>query len=205
MGGFGSGRRCGKGTVSQMLTLDARKLKRDGHLQPGCFGQLTWSRGGEVVASIGFGVEEGAVRLKYKVSDQDGAWVEMDYRVRLDWTACNYGGSRVWFRCPSCGRRVALLYGGRVYACRHCHRLAYDSQRETVSDRATRRAGKLRERLQWEPGILNGDGWKPKWMRWQTFHRLSARHNALVRCSLEGMQSKLDKLGGRLGSIQRSR
>jgi len=205
MGGFGSGRHGGKEAVSRMRTLDVRKLKRDGHLQPGCFGQLTWSRGGEVIASIGFGAEEGAVRLMYKVREHDGVWEEMDYRVHLDWTACNYGGSRVWFRCPSCYGRVALLYGGKVYACRHCYQLVYDCQRETVGGRAIRRAGKLRERLQWEPGILNDDGWKPKWMRWQTFHRLSARHNALVQYSLEGMQSKLDKLGGRLGSLWRNR
>lgn len=203
MGGYGSGRSGGKGTVGQMRALDVRKLKRDGCLKPGSSGQSTWSRDGEVVASIGFAVEEGAVRLIYKARDHGGEWQDMDYRVRLDWTPCTYGGFRVWFICPSCFRRVALLYGGKVYACRSCHRLAYDCQRETVGSRATRQANKLRKRLQWEPGILNSDGWKPKWMRWRTFRQLSDRHHALVRCSLDGMQAHLDRIGGRLGGLRK--
>ena len=51
--------------------------------------------------------------------------------------------------------------------------LAYASAREDVCDRATRRADRLRARLGWEPGILNGNGGKPKWMRRRTFERLA--------------------------------
>jgi hypothetical protein len=86
------------------------------------------------------------------------------------------------FICPAagCGRRVAILYGGGIFACRHCYRLAYASSREDVSDRAARRADRLRARLGWEPGILNGEGGKPKGMRWRTFERLAAEHDAFV-------------------------
>src|ERR1700730_10930955 len=73
---------------------------------------------------------------------------------------------------PACGRRVAILYGGGIFACRRCYRLAYASSRENAGGRATRRADRLRARLAWEPGILNGEGGKPKWMRWRTFERL---------------------------------
>lgn len=48
----------------------------------------------------------------------------------------------------------------------------------TPSNRATRRADRLRERLGWEPGILNGTGDKPKGMHWRTSERLKASHNA---------------------------
>lgn len=48
MGGMGSG----KDTVSQMRGLDVRKWKRDGYLEPGRSGTWTWSRRGEVVATI---------------------------------------------------------------------------------------------------------------------------------------------------------
>src|ERR1700730_635478 len=62
------------------------------------------------------------------------------------------------FFCPAagCGRRVAILYGGGIFACRRRYRLAYASSREEAGGRATRRADSLRARLGWEPGILNG-------------------------------------------------
>ncbi len=178
MGGFGSGRCSSKETVGQMRALDVRKMKREGCLHPGYSGQWTWSRGGEVIASIRFRVEQDAVRLMYKSRDRGGEWQEMDYRACLDWTPCTYGGARAWFLCPSCGRRVALLYGGTVFACRHCHRLAYDCQREAPDERVSRQVDKLRERLRWGPGLLNGKEWKPKWMRWRTYHRLEERYDA---------------------------
>jgi hypothetical protein len=41
---------------------------------------------------------------------------------------------------PCCGRRVAVLYGGKVYASRrHCHKLAYPTQRQQADYRATAR------------------------------------------------------------------
>jgi len=107
--------------------------------------------------------------------------------VRIVRTPCHLGGSRPWFICPAlgCGRSVAVLYGGAIFACRHCYRLAYASTRESAGDRATRRADRLRERLGWEPGILNGEGGKPKWMRRRTFERLSATHEEMVCRSLQ--------------------
>jgi len=110
--------------------------------------------------------------------------------VYLDWTPCNFGGHRPWFLCPAhaCGRRVAIIYGGGIFACRHCYQLAYASQRETADDRAARRANKIRERLGWEPGILNPKGWeKPKGMHWKTFERLNIEHDACVAESLAGI------------------
>ncbi|MGZ8435431.1 MAG: hypothetical protein ACXWXX_13720, partial [Candidatus Binatia bacterium] len=53
--------------------------------------------------------------------------------------------------------------------------------------RGTRRADRLRARLGWEPGILNGEGGKPKWMRWRTFERLAAEHYDFVGESLAEM------------------
>ena len=37
----------------------------------------------------------------------------------------------------------------------------------------------------WEPGILNGEGGKPKWMRWRTFERLAVQHEELVGLSMQ--------------------
>jgi hypothetical protein len=80
-----------------------------------------------------------------------------------------------------------MLSGGGIFACRHCYQLAYPSSREDAGGRATRRADRLRARLGWEPGILNGGGEKPKWMRWHTFDRLTAEHDAFVSESVAGM------------------
>ena len=82
-----------------------------------------------------------------------------------------------------------------MFACRQCNRLAYRSQREADDDRATRRADKLRNRLGWEPGILNGNGWKPKGMHWRTFERLQASHDAYVSQSMRAMMSRLKLVG----------
>jgi hypothetical protein len=135
------------------------------------------------------------VILIYRHRSGDGEWKDEQYPVRIVRTPCRLGGSRAWFICPAvgCGWRVAILYGGGIFACRRCYRLAYASSREDVGDRAARRADRLRARLGWEPGILNGEGGKPKWMRWRTFERLAAKHDALVRRSVQAMMLKLGR------------
>ena len=67
-----------------------------------------------------------------------------------------------------------------MFACRHCHQLTYASQSETPLDRAIRHLDRLRERLGWEPGFLNGVGGKPKGMSWRTFARLQADYAGCV-------------------------
>ena len=89
-----------------------------------------------------------------------------------------------------------------MYACRHCHKLAYSTQREQAHDRAGSRADTIRERLGWEAGILNGNGGKPKGMHWATFIRLQARHDAHVNQSLAGMSAKLGLVMERLDGIK---
>jgi hypothetical protein len=44
------------------------------------------------------------------------------------------------------------------------------------------------------PGILNGEGGKPKWMRWRTFEGLAAEHDQLVRRSLQAAALKFGPL-----------
>lgn len=157
-----------------------------------------WSRKDETVASIQARTEPGRVILTYRHKRGGTEWKDKSYPVQLEWTPCNFGGERPWFLCPvqGCGRRVAILYGGGIFACRHCYQLAYLSQRETHDNRAARRADKIRERLNWEQGILNPKGWqKPKGMHWRTFERLNKEHDAFVAISLAGMAARLNLLG----------
>lgn len=204
MGGPGSGRRWHHGAADcadDYRRLDVRRWQRDGFLTPGRAFGWQWMRDGEKLASIDVRTETDRVFLSYRHRSGGGEWKSEEYPVQLDWTACTFGGRRAWFLCPArgCGRRVAILYGGAIFACRHCYRLAYPSQRETADDRAARRADRIRARLGWEPGILNGAGGKPKGMRWRTFERLTAEHDAFVAESLAGMAQRFGMLKGRLG------
>jgi hypothetical protein len=202
MGGYGSGRQGGKRTTSGCYQLDVRYLQRAGLLTPGRSITLNWSRNGEQVATIQARTEAEHVTLIYRHKSGGNDWQPMDYPVRLEWTRCTLGGRRAWFRCPArgCGRRVAILYGGSIFACRHCYRLAYACQRETADDRAMRRADSIRERLGWQVGIANPRGSKPKGMHWRTFERLTVEHDAFVGVSLAGMAARLGLIEGRLDS-----
>lgn len=200
MGSSSSGNRGGKRTTSDMRALDVRKVQREGLLRPGHSFGWSWTRRGETIASINLKVEADRVTLDYRNRPNGGEWQAMNYPVRLSWTPCTYGGQRAWWLCPAvgCGRRVAVLYGGSVFACRHCQRLAYKSQRETPDDRAYRRANNLRARLGWVPGVIHGPGSKPKGMHWKTFQRLQAIHDASAMQALGGMSAKMDKTVARL-------
>ncbi len=200
MGGIGSGRRWyfeAKNTTDDYRSIDVRRWKREGLLAPHRVFGWQWSRHGEVVSSIRVRTEPDHVILTYRHRSDRGNWKDESHPVYLDWTPCKLGSQRPWFLCPArgCGRRVAILYGGKIFACRYCYQLAYQSQRETLDDRAARQADKIREKLGWEPGILNGNGWKPKGMHWSTFERLKAQHDAYVQVSLADMAARLNLFG----------
>lgn len=48
--------------------------------------------------------------------------------IPLTQTPCTFGGWRYWFLCPSCIRKVGVLYRKpmkRQFLCRDCHKLTY--------------------------------------------------------------------------------
>lgn len=76
------------------------------------------------------------VRLTYTIT-RAGEKRDLDYKAPLCQTPQHLGGVRWWFICPvrGCGRRVRKLYlplvgTGTIFACRHCHDLAYESSQE---------------------------------------------------------------------------
>jgi hypothetical protein len=185
MGGFGSGARwglCTHAVTEDFLALDVRRWHRKGLLVPFSSFAWNWHCHGEVVASIRVRVESDQVILDYRHRSSGGDWKDECYPVRLEWTPCNFGGERPWFICPAmgCGRRVAILYGGGLFVCRHCRELVYASQRETIQNRAARRANKIRAKLGWDGGLLCGEGAKPKGMHWSHYGKLAAVHRACV-------------------------
>lgn len=151
MGGMGSGRRWhfgARSTINSFRSIDVRRWQRENLLTPGNYFGWSWLTEDEVTGSIRVRVEHSRLRLIYKTKSPGEEWQDKDYPVILDSTECNFGGSRKWFICPArgCGRRVAMLYGGAVFVCRHCNQLAYPSQNEDASDRATRQAERIRRK-----------------------------------------------------------
>lgn len=61
-------------------------------------------------------------------------------KIRIEWTGCNYGGTRPWLCCPRCDRKAAILYQAKAaLACRKCFGLVHPSTRETGEQRWRRK------------------------------------------------------------------
>ena len=176
MGGIGSGKRIGrkaKKTTEDVPSIDIRLLYRDGYLSTSVEGNFTWSVGGRIIASVGVRTSADRVALYYRQRSLDGEWRPVNQKISIDHTGCNYGGSRKWFLCSKCGRRVAVLYyltGG--FFCRHCHGLTYSSQQESKEDRLMRKARKIRRRLGASENLYEPIWDKPKGMHQSNFERL---------------------------------
>lgn len=99
------------------------------------------------------------------------------YTVRFDTTRPYFGGLHYWWRCPSCGRRCAHIYGGRLFLCRLCRNLTYASC-QTAGDpleRARRKLQAIFDKLGAGRRIPIGDTSlpdKPPYMHWDTYGRL---------------------------------
>ena len=173
MGGSGSGnwyRFDSKTLVEHCLNIDVRQLVRSGGLTSGQRYSLKWKDGN----NIKFETKPEAIELDYTIS-YDGNSQKLNYEIPLTWPSCNYGGKRPWFICPGkgCGRRVAKLYSRHGYfLCRHCHGLAYSSQREGKESRLMYKAQRIYQRL----GVNSRDDLysesKPKGMHQTTYDKL---------------------------------
>lgn len=135
-----------RNTVEECLCIDIPWLSRHGYFCGFKSGGIEWKNSlGEVTSSVSIQVSVvgsfggNYVRLQYTQTGHTGEKVELDYKVQLVSTPCNYGGVRYWFICPlvvngeACRRRVVKLYlppGGRYFGCRHCFNLTYRSCKE---------------------------------------------------------------------------
>ena len=206
MGGFGSGRGWHSNAAActdDYRQLDVRRWQREGYLMLERAFNWGWTWNGETIASIRVKPEGNALLLSYRHRDKDNAWKQERYTVQLDWTECSYGGERAWFLCPakSCGRRVAILYGGDIFACRHCYQLVYRSQRENDDERVKRRLAKIRASLGWPPGSPHLNT-KPNGMRCRTFERLTAEHEALVLALSDHHARRTNAMAATLSRIE---
>jgi len=168
---YGAGRPGWRRRCEQSLPLDIRALHRRNLLCAGLSFGWHWSSGGEPCGNIGLLFNGSCVQLRYTWTPRGGEPTLMAYDFAVDRTVCHFGGSRPWFICRWCSRRVAVLYGlsgDGYFGCRHCLRLGYLSESGDVLGRLHRKMGKLRARL-------DDNEMRPKWMRWSTFERIHER------------------------------
>jgi hypothetical protein len=178
MGGYGSGRRWNsKNTASEYLRLDIRRLQQKECLEPDRSFGWQWILNDKSYANVRIRSESDRIILSYRHRRRSEDWQSKEYPVLLTQTPCHFGGVRQWFLCPArgCGRRVAVLYCGEIFACRICHQLAYDSQREEPHNRALSRAQNLHVRLGGSAAVADGLPPKPKGMHCTTYEKLASR------------------------------
>ena len=203
IGGVGSGRWCrggGKTTTEEVHQVDIRYMQRQGLLRlPGYIGSLWWSCGGEQTGSINFRVERNCLVLMYRHQSYGEEWQKIKEQVWFDRTPCNYGGERLWFLCPNCSKRVAVLYcAGIRFLCRHCYDLSYRSQRESYMQRMIRRARRVRQHLGASENLLMPIREKPKGMHHRTFERLVGEEmaaNQAASAVLDERSVRYEQLG----------
>lgn len=193
MGGYGSGRSSSRHTVEESYEIDTsyelvRRLLM-GSLPSGYGFRYAWTerRSGEERACIHLFPEAAsdtdraeAVAAKYRSRPPGGEWENHEQRIRVEWTPCNFGGERPWWRCPQCRspcRVVYLTRSSSQIACRDCHDLTYQSTRDRGNScrEWERRFSKIYEKLTGE----HGHPWRstlyplrPKGMHQDTYEEL---------------------------------
>lgn len=202
MGGYGSGRRwSSKSTTDDHLRLRIGYLYCNGWLREGASSVLQWKSKGEAIASIGIYACAGQITLKYRHQRAGEDWQSLEYPVWVDFTVCNYGGTRPWFCCPGrgCSRRVAILYCSRFFVCRRCLQLVYESQRESPAYRQLSKAQAIRQKLGGSGSMMDFFPLKPKGMHWSTYRRLKLRHDL---ASYSANLSMAEKLGINIDDLE---
>jgi hypothetical protein len=190
-----------KGKVEHYLCIDVRSLSRLGLLQVGRVFDWVWGKGGEAGRVWIIVTDEDELVFNYGIWDgRTDSSVAARCGVGLSRTACHYGGKRVWFHCPRCDRRAAILhYAGPEFLCRICLRLTYASQSESEGDRRMRRARRVRDKVGGQDDLTRPFPDKPKGMHRSTYAKLRAKDAQFNRSALVDMERKLHALRSRIG------
>lgn len=200
MGGFGSGGANRKRPhFESFRRIHVGYLVRHGMHRAGTHSthswQDNWKRPTGSIQVVG---GDAFVTLVYSVcAGETEDWQQIEERVALARVEKPFGGEQTYFRCPRCNRRVTTLaLGHRYFRCRTCVGAAYASSQESATDRAMRRANRLKRRLGAEPG-LDSCYWRPKHMRQRTFDRIDAG----IRAAEAEVNDAHLRLLGRLGRM----
>ena len=115
-----------KQLVSDFHALDIKHLARGGYLDP--FSKYDWvwrTDKGTYETTVAITVVENVLHLVFPI----GATRALQ-EIRLTHSTSPHGGKRSWSACPTCQRRVGVLYhaSNLPFRCRTCCGLAYPSQ-----------------------------------------------------------------------------
>jgi len=206
MGGIGSGRPRVNTLASDVRHIDVRHLQRAGALTPYARARWQWRSAHNIVANASTECTNNQLTLTYRVRTGSG-WTEKVLLLPITWAACNFGGHRAWFKCPSpkCGRRAAILYGDDNFVCRKCKRISYEMQRINPSERALARAQSLRVRFGADVDLYSPLPARPKGMHSWTHTKLCIRILAAERKAAEELLSTLPKPSRKSGPEPESR
>ena len=166
--------------------LNLNRLIKQGAVVPGCkvSAVVTWpqSYSGRPAASC---------VLTSDLSSLVGGWMHLkrgavEQSFWLVTEPRHFGGRQWYFRCPSTGDRVSILWrplGAERFMSRRAsgRQVAYGSQFQTWHDRACSAARAARHRLGGSDyAVFNGElPPKPKGMHWRTYEREIARIETL--------------------------
>ncbi len=175
MGGIGSGnhiRLNRKTTTVEVKQISVYFMNQQGYLKEGYKGKLSWSSNGRSIGSINFKVLDSFIHFSYSYRVHGDDWKDYSINVRLTTTSCHYGSSRYWFICPSCRKRVGILYLENISpSCRCCSDIVYISKNSSDIDQLNSKISKLSERI-FEAQGKSYIKTKKKGMHWNTYYRL---------------------------------
>lgn len=135
-----------KALVTQYHALNMTELTRGQWLDP--FFKYDWvwrTNKGAHQTTVTVTVLTDALQMVFPMG---GACVRQE--IRLTHSTGPHGGKRPWFACPTCQRRVGVLYhaSGLPFRCRTCCKLAYPSQYQSRNQSYGRQARMVSHREQ---------------------------------------------------------
>jgi hypothetical protein len=147
MGSFGSGNwadACLRKVSVEICNEISIKLLRDnGFLDSNKTGTVEWKNvAGDVVSSVEVEsfISVAVAKTSFLVVRHGVLASRVEQKIELIRWPCNYGGFRYYFACPAvangvyCGNRVTKLFlppAGKVFGCRECYDLTYQSCQES--------------------------------------------------------------------------
>jgi len=219
LGSFGSGKydRYGrKRACEEVKSIDIRQLKRKSCLDQEGYIYWSWTFGGKPSGNISMKILGDRLNFLYSTTNNwSGKKQEFNYWINLDYALCNYGGKRVWFLCPICYRRRALLYYGQdgYFKCRKCANLNYRSSQKgkDIIYRIDNKIESIRKKLDIpECNILDvlEKADKPKYMHYDTYiglikklMSLYDRRDFAFSGNLEKLEKHVNKRPGKRDSF----
>ncbi len=130
---------------------------------------------------------------KFQLTSSLPSGERLDYTILLEETRPNFGGTRLWFRCPMCMHKVRKLFippRRKYFGCLKCYRLTYNSRKENHDGRYWSTLQRIYRRL---GGNVYSDSTfppKPKGMWTRTYEGLMAKAEMAPEVRLERLMRK---------------